>query len=66
MSRRRGRPKKIYCILCKKEVKKADKKRIVAVDRPVRIDILVHRNCLKNSDEKQLKSAIKQHISPLL
>ena len=66
MSRRRGRPRKIYCILCENEVKKTDKKWVVAIDRPIRLDIPVHRECFEKTNEKSLKSAVKQHIKGIL
>lgn len=54
--------KKIMCILCGKVVRKDQKKFMVAVEKPVRIDLTVHRRCFQKNDENSVKMAIKQHI----
>jgi len=61
-----GRPPKQYCILCTKEIKIKDKKFTIAIDRPVRKDIVVHRVCNRKMSEKDKKTAIKQHIGEYL
>lgn len=67
MSRRTiGRPPRRYCILCTKEIKSTDKTFLMAMDRPVRIDMVVHRGCYRKSTEKKTKTAIKQHIGEYL
>lgn len=67
MSKRRiGRPKKIICILCNKEIKQNQPKRIIAIDRPVYINIIVHKHCYRKTDENTLKNAVIQHIQGLL
>ena len=57
-----GRPPKIYCLTCEKEIKKKDKKFIVAIDRPIYLNLLLHLKCYKKIDEKTLNNAVKQHI----
>jgi len=47
------------CILCDKEVKSGEKKFVLAVETPVRINFIVHRHCYLNSDENTQKDAIK-------
>lgn len=51
------------CILCGEEVRKDDNKWMLAVDKPVRLDIVVHRKCFQKNDEKAVKNAVKQHIT---
>ena len=54
--------KKVMCILCGKVVRKDQRKFMVAVETPVRIDLTVHRKCFQKNDEISKKTAIKQHI----
>ena len=54
--------KKVMCILCEKVVRKDQRKFMVAVEKPVRIDLTVHRKCFQKNDENSVKKAIKQHI----
>lgn len=56
------RSRKIVCILCEKVVRKDQKKFMIAVEKPVRIDLTVHRKCFQKNDENSIKTAIKQHI----
>ena len=59
-------PKKkgqVMCILCGKMIRKNQKMFILAVDRPVRLDLEVHRKCFQNNDENSRKNAVKQHIT---
>lgn len=50
------------CILCDKIIKKNQKTFRIAIEKPVRIDIVVHRACSKKTSEKDIKRAVKQHI----
>ena len=68
MSKRRkvGRPKNIICILCNKKINKDDAKTIIAIDRPVYLNIPVHLECFEKMDEKELEKAVIQHIESIL
>jgi hypothetical protein len=62
MTKRRGRPKESDCILCGKKIKKDDKKFCVAMEKPIRLDIIVHRECYQKTSENELKTAIKENF----
>ena len=62
MKNKRTRKGKVMCIICGKEVKKAHKKWMLAIEKPVRIDLIVHRKCFQKNDENTIKNAVKQHI----
>jgi hypothetical protein len=66
MSRKIGRPTKVICILCNKVVEKEDPKTIIALDRPIYLNIIVHRSCLKKTSKKTLKNVVIRHIRELL
>lgn len=51
------------CVLCGKVVRKDQKKFTLAVERPVRLDLTVHRRCFQKNDENSRKIAIKQHLT---
>lgn len=61
-----GRPRKITCILCNKIIKKDEPKTIIPVDKPVYLNIIVHRRCREKTDENTLKNVVIQHIQGLL
>lgn len=61
-----GRPKKITCILCNKIIEKNEPRTIIAVDKPVYVNIIVHRHCREKTDENTLKNVVIQHIQGLL
>ena len=55
--------KKIICVLCGKVVRKDQKKFTLAVEKPVRLNLTVHRKCFQENDENSRKIAIKQHLT---
>lgn len=55
--------KKIICVLCGKVVRKDQKKFMLAVEKPVRLDLTVHRRCFQKNDENSRKIAIKRHLT---
>jgi hypothetical protein len=63
MSKPLKRKGAIVCILCGKVVKKDQKKYMLPVERPVRLDFTVHRRCFRKNDEKARKMAVKQHLT---
>lgn len=60
---KRKRKGKVMCVLCGKIVRKDQKKFVLAVERPVRLDLIVHRICFRKNDENSRKIAIKQHLT---
>ena len=54
-----AKKKSITCILCGKVVRKDQKKFMLAVEKPVRLDLTVHRRCFQKNDEISKKTDIK-------
>jgi hypothetical protein len=53
------------CIICEEPVYKDDQKSNLSIDRPVRVDFIVHRECMKRyvgQLESILSVAVKDYI----
>lgn len=59
-----GRHKKglPVCIICKKDLKPEDLKRLIAIEKPIRLNLMAHRDCLDIVGEKKLKAIIVRYI----
>lgn len=66
MSKTKNKIENKVCILCEKEIKRWHKKFIIAIEKPRRLDIYVHRHCFKKFDKNAIKTAVKQHIMAVL
>ena len=61
MSRPRGRPRNIMCMICGKKMEKTDNKFYIATENPY-TNIPVHLHCYKKTSKKSLKTKLNKYF----